>query len=261
MNIADADSEKSHDYVSPDASAPEEITSRYEWAPITPARPRIYPAHAENGRHTTGTSEFTLKLRPENLGVMLRRKLDYSYPNQRAEVSIADASNPADPGAKPDFKPAGIWYLAGSNTCVYSNPKGELDPAEHTVRTSNRRFRDDEFLIPRDLTQGRSAIRVQIKFTPSQSTPLPRPSPPAPRLERDPLPRLLLHHPRIPLTTPPRSVSSVSSVALTIHTARPTHINPVKPQPPPQLKKTTAAACNFCISFRQESCLPQGRKS
>jgi hypothetical protein len=26
--------------------------------------------------------------------------------------------------------------------------------------------RDDEFLVPRDLTQGRSTIRVRVKFTP-----------------------------------------------------------------------------------------------
>jgi hypothetical protein len=58
-----------------------------------------------------------------------------------------------------------VWYLAGSNTCVYSAPKDELGPAEHHVQTSNRRFRDDEFLVPRALTEGRSAIRVRVKFT------------------------------------------------------------------------------------------------
>jgi hypothetical protein len=39
------------------------------------------------------------------------------------------------------------------------------------VQTSNRRFRDDEFLVPRDLTEGRSSIRVRVKFTPV-NTPL-----------------------------------------------------------------------------------------
>jgi len=34
------------------------------------------------------------------------------------------------------------------------------------MQTSNRRFREDEFLLPRALTQGRSAIRVRVKFTP-----------------------------------------------------------------------------------------------
>jgi len=201
---------------------------------------------------------------------MLRRKLDYSYANQRAEVYVADARN-----RSPQWKLAGIWYTAGSNTSVGSNggtgnnsrllrqlngsdslraqnenkgdssdtadflqyadtlratvsrtkvsptmeelgtlrertrsflsavksdrqhaasqevidyanalesaldagleagPKPEpssdsheLGPTEHIVITSNRRFRDDEFLIPRSLTQGRSAIRIRVKFTP-----------------------------------------------------------------------------------------------
>jgi hypothetical protein len=49
---------------------------------------------------------------------------------------------------------------------VYSNPQGELGETQHIVQTSNRRFRDDEFLIPRDLTEGRRAIRIRIRFTP-----------------------------------------------------------------------------------------------
>jgi hypothetical protein len=163
LAIADPDSETAHHYQSPGASDPEEIDSRYEWGPDRAGAEEFYPAHVEKGRHTSGVSEFTLSVRPANLGVMLRRTLDYSYPNQRAEVSIADASNGVEPA---DFKPAGVWYLAGSNVCVYSNPKGELGATQHIVRASNRRFRDDEFLIPRDLTQGRSALRVRVTFTP-----------------------------------------------------------------------------------------------
>ncbi len=83
---------------------------------------------------------------------------------------IAD-DTPARDGKQLEWKPAGIWYLAGSNTCVYSNPKEELGATQHIVQTSNRRFRDDEFLVPRDLTAGRSAIRLRIKFTPVK-TPL-----------------------------------------------------------------------------------------
>ena len=121
----------------------------------------MYPPHTDRGRTTKTSSEFTLKIHPANYGVMLRRKLDYVFPNQRAEVFVSD------PG-KAAWKPAGIWYLAGSNTCVYSNPgKGnELGATQHIAQTSNRRFRDDEFLIPRPLTRGRSAIRVRVKFTP-----------------------------------------------------------------------------------------------
>ena len=134
----------------------------------TNARTEVYPAHTDRGRKTSGTSEFTLKLNPKNFGALLRRKLDYAFPNQRAEIFVTDG------GAKPaeaDWKPAGVWYLAGANTCIYSNPREELGAAQHNVQTSNRRFRDDEFLVPRDLTEGRSSIRVRVKFTP-MNTPL-----------------------------------------------------------------------------------------
>jgi hypothetical protein len=90
---------------------------------------------------------------------MLRRKLDYSFPNQRAEVFIAESPTS-------QWHSAGIWYLAGSNTVIYSNAKDELGAAEHKIETSNRRFRDDEFLISRDLTQGKKEIWVRVKFTP-----------------------------------------------------------------------------------------------
>jgi hypothetical protein len=92
--------------------------------------------------------------------VVLRRKLDYSFPNQRAEVYIADGDG------SPRWRSAGVWYLAGGNTCIYSNPKEELGATQHNAQTSNRRFRDDEFIISRELTRGQSAIRVRVKFTP-----------------------------------------------------------------------------------------------
>jgi len=158
LKIGDAASEREHRYDSPQAGEPYEITSRYEGGPDTLAGKEIYPPHTDIGRKTAGASEFTVKLAPQNFGVLLRRKLDYSFPNQRAEVSVA--------GDNGEFKPAGIWYLAGGNTCVYSNPKEELGATQHIVQTSNRRFRDDEFLVPRDLTQGRSQIRIRVQFTP-----------------------------------------------------------------------------------------------
>jgi hypothetical protein len=163
LQIGDTVSEKAHRYSSPDASEPYEITSRYEWGidTLPNSGTVVYPAETDEARKTTSASEFTLKLNPENLGVLLRRKLDYAVPNQRAEVFIADAES-----EKPNWQSAGIWYLAGSSTCVYSNPRDELGATEHHVQTSNRRFRDDEFLLPRRLTQGRSAIRVRVKSSP-----------------------------------------------------------------------------------------------
>lgn len=159
LAVGDPASERRHHYLSPDASPVYEITSRYEWGVDTSNGDVIYPPQTDRGRTTKTTSEFTLAIDRHNLGVLLRRKLDYSFPNQRAEVFIAD------PG-KDNWQPAGIWYLAGSNTCVFSAPADELGETQHIVQTSNRRFRDDEFLIPRALTAGRRAIRVRVKFTP-----------------------------------------------------------------------------------------------
>ncbi len=162
LSIGDEASEKQHRYFSPNASTPYEFNSRYEWGPDTVDGKEIYPATPGRGRTTKTFSEFTLKTDPSNLGVMLRRKLDYSFPNQRAEVFIAGVET------RPSWKFAGIWYLAGSNTCVFSSPgnQQELGATQHIVETSNRRFRDDEFLVPSALTHGRSAIRVRVKFTP-----------------------------------------------------------------------------------------------
>lgn len=165
LKLGNDESEKVHGYVSPQASAPYQITSRYEWGVDHLKGKEIYPAHTDSGRSTTGTSEFTLKLRRDNVGVLLRRKLDYAFPNQRAEVEVADSSH-GEQGDALRWQPAGSWYLAGSNTCVYSNPKDELGATQHVVQTSNRRFRDDEFLLPRDLTKARSAIRLRVRFTP-----------------------------------------------------------------------------------------------
>lgn len=163
LKIGDPASEQAHGYVSPDASAPYEITSRYEWGVDNLQGREIFPEQTDSGRKTTGVSEFNLRLDPRNLGVLLRRKLDYQFQNQRAEVLVAEAK---DGRAVGKFRPAGVWYLAGGNTCVYSNPRNELGQAQHIVQTSNRRFREDEFLVPRPLTKGRSEIRVRIRFTP-----------------------------------------------------------------------------------------------
>lgn len=133
----------------------------------------VFPAHTEVGRTTTSASEFTLDLRSDNLGVLLRRTLDYGFPNQRARVYVADPAT-SDVGGSGndrsrnelDWQLAGVWYLAGSNSCVYSDPPTELGETRHEVVTSNRRFRDDEFLIPRQLTAGREAIRIRVEFMP-----------------------------------------------------------------------------------------------
>jgi len=163
LKVGSTESEGAHSYSSPDASAPYEITSRYEWGVDTLKGKEIYPPHSDYGRKTTGTTEFNISLQPDNWGVLLRRKLDYQFPNQCAEIFVAEVKDGKVAGR---FRPAGVWYLAGGSTCVYSNPKEELGATQHVAQSSNRRFRDDEFLVSRELTRGKSAVRVRLKFRP-----------------------------------------------------------------------------------------------
>jgi len=194
IDVGDPVSEKVHSYNSPDGSHVESITSRYEWGiDMFPKRniitipdyqsmagKEIYPPHQENGRYTRGVSEFKVKLDPANKGALLRRTLDYSFPNQTAEIYIADASS-GQTMDNADWEYAGIWYTAGANTLIYSNPAGELDLRQLNIQISNRRFRDDEFLIPPKLTENKSAILVKVKYVPDNQelfpgTPFPKES-------------------------------------------------------------------------------------
>lgn len=182
IDIGNIASEKEHHYLSPGASKVETINSRYEWGiDHFPSQvwgadagkagefkdktgTEIFPVTSEDGRYHRSFSEFTINIDPENIGVLLRRKLDYSFPNQTAEVYISATDG------KEKWEKAGIWYLAGSNTALYSDPPGELEPQISCTETSNRRFRDDEFMISERLTKHKSAIKIKIKFIPNQQT-------------------------------------------------------------------------------------------
>jgi hypothetical protein len=160
LHVGDDADESAHAYSSPDASAVDSLTSRFELGVDHLNGTEIYPEMTDTGRHTTGTSELTLSIAPGNEGVLLRRELDYGFADQRALVYVAGP----EPGST--FEYAGVWYTAGSNTCVFSDPPGELDAPSHMLETSNRQFREDEFLVPPRLTRGRSSIRVRIQFAP-----------------------------------------------------------------------------------------------
>jgi hypothetical protein len=185
INIGDSTSENYHEYQSEHASEVQEIISRYDGLGIDTypesaweirdeesrnnykryIGSEVFPAHLETGRYTRGTSEFLVHLEPDNHGAILRRTIDFSFPNQKAEVYIADASNDFNP-ENPEWEYVGIWYTPGSNTYVHSPPDGELGERKYEIKTSNRLFRDEEFLIPARLTQNRSAIRVKVKHVP-----------------------------------------------------------------------------------------------
>jgi hypothetical protein len=177
LDVGNVESEKRHRYISFDASAPERLASRHEvGVDHVPGRKgegttEVVPVLSDDGRHTTSHSEFELCIRPDALGVMLRRRLDLQYPNQKAVVYVADPTT-----GNPDWQEAGTWYTAGGNTVVFGDPQiipeakrkqhVELAPPAHVVQTSNRRWRDDEFLLPTRLTRGREKIRVRCQFVP-----------------------------------------------------------------------------------------------
>ena len=94
LQIGDDRSEAEHHYVSPTASKPYELTSRYEWGVDHLKDLEVYPATTDHGRTMTGTSEFTLALDPQNVGVLLRRKLDYQYPNQKGASASPTKDQP-----------------------------------------------------------------------------------------------------------------------------------------------------------------------
>jgi hypothetical protein len=177
LDVGNLVSETRHQYASPDASAPETLASRHEvGVDHVPGRKgeapiEVVPLLSDDGRRTTRYSDFELSIRPDAIGVMLRRRLDLQYPDQKAIVYIADPKKD-----KPEWHEAGIWYTAGGNTVVFGDPRVipaatrklhvELAPPAHVVQTSNRRWRDDEFLLPPRLTRGRDKIRVRCEFVP-----------------------------------------------------------------------------------------------
>jgi hypothetical protein len=68
-----------------------------------------------------------------------------------------------------DGAPAGLWLTAGSNTVVASDPKTEGGAAEPTATTAaGRKLRQDEFLLPPELTANKSSIRVSFVNTPHE---------------------------------------------------------------------------------------------
>jgi len=160
FDVGNTSDERRRNYDSPQASPVQTLSSRYEWGVDHLDGKEIFPESTDKGRFTKGSSTFTLKLDPRNIGVMLRRKMDYGFPNQCARVFVSDDKDGAE------WQDVGMWYTAGSNTVVYSNPKAETGATEHHVQTSNRRWREDEFLLPRSATEGRSAIRVKVEFVP-----------------------------------------------------------------------------------------------
>jgi hypothetical protein len=79
----------------------------------------------------TGHTQFTIAINPANKGIKLRRRMDYSVLNQKAEVFVNGTL-------------VGTWYDAGENTTLS--------------------WRDSDFEIPAAYTQGQSSLNIGIVF-------------------------------------------------------------------------------------------------
>jgi hypothetical protein len=121
-----------------------------------------HPATTETGRVVHTTSELTLSVPADNVGVLLRRRLDYAVPEQRAEILVADADDRLSP-----FESVGVWYTAGSTRSLFANAATETGVVAPVVMETVRRFRDDELLIARRFTQGRKRLRVRVVVGPA----------------------------------------------------------------------------------------------
>lgn len=90
----------------------------------------------DSGRKVSNTSEFTVAIHPDNVGVRLRRRSDQYFGRQRARVFV-------------DHKPVTerTWYRADRNPHL--------------------RWLEDEFEIPARYTKGKSKIHVKLVFLPT----------------------------------------------------------------------------------------------
>lgn len=106
---------------------------------ITPpsATPTPVPEHGttDDGKAFKGSSNFTVKLAPQNLGVSLTRRLDYWIGDQTGDVYVDGAL-------------VGRWQTPGKDQA--------------------NRWRDETFSIPASFTQGKDKINVKIQFISSE---------------------------------------------------------------------------------------------
>jgi len=89
----------------------------------------------DNGRAFTGSSTFRAAIQASNSGVVLTRRLDYGIADQTADVYV-------------DGVLAGRWSTPGTDLST--------------------NWRDSDFTIPANLTQGKTHITVKVQFASAQ---------------------------------------------------------------------------------------------
>jgi len=150
LDIGNKQEEKKHDHtiLSGESRLQEEI-GRYEGD--------FEEMFTDQGYWFDGTVAFTANISPENNGVRIRRRINQWAYHQEVAVYADDNM-------------AGIWFEQGSNYFLLKEPDPENFP-DYIPDWEEMKaiFRDTEFEIPRNLTEGKSKIRVKLKAIDSKS--------------------------------------------------------------------------------------------
>lgn len=129
LDVGSSSSEEIHSYVIEEESWSGSRTLQYEGdfddESIT-----------DDGRAHKGYSQFTMEIKPENEGVLLRRRFDQIIANQTADVYV-------------DGELVGTWYRAGGNNA--------------------KRWRDEDFMIPASFTKDKEKIEIKVEFVEESS--------------------------------------------------------------------------------------------
>jgi Protein of unknown function (DUF2961) len=128
LQPASATSDRAHSLRAPGSSL-YSLRAAYEYLPYAPLTTGIVA-------QTTGTTTFTMKVSKGNVGAFLRRTFDSCVANQRATVRVDGAF-------------AGTWYNPGAS------PGTGYDGHD-------RCWRDDDFVLPPALTQGKPSVTIQL---------------------------------------------------------------------------------------------------
>ena len=124
IDIGEAESEQDHGYATTGSAQVVRVASCYENDEALLVR--------DTGRAIEAVSEFTVRIRPDNTGVRLRRRADQRYGRQRARVYV-------------DGEPVveRTWYFADRNP--------------------HCRWLEDEFEIAEAYTRGKESIRIRME--------------------------------------------------------------------------------------------------
>jgi hypothetical protein len=134
LDVGNSRSEKDHDYRVTGETWHGSLTSQYEGEEQSPGD--------DDGRSFTGSSEFTVKITPDNKGIRLRRKYDQRNPCQRARVSVD--GNPV--AERNWYQPECIPLPQGKREYTYCNVRGRgQSPWPKAVPISETIARTDEW--------------------------------------------------------------------------------------------------------------------